>query len=92
MTLFLESTKSHYVGELISWCLSSSIFWHSYALMLLHAAIQRAVPGSWNIIATNVTWSAKGNNPGTLIVSSRMCGTKVKFVHKSGYVACHSGV
>ena len=43
-------------------------------------------------VGADVAWSAKGNGYGTLKVTSRVCGTRVKFVHKSGYVSCRQGL
>ena len=42
-------------------------------------------------VGADVAWSAKSDEHGTLKVPSKVCGSRVKFVHKSGYVACRSG-
>ena len=46
----------------------------------------------WLKIGADVAWGAKGDSHGTLKVSSKVCGTRVKFVHKSGSVSCGSGM
>ena len=55
-------------------------------MMLCYAALPSA--GTWLKIGSDVGWSAKGNGHGTLRVSQKLCASEVKFVHKSGYVAC----
>ena len=45
----------------------------------------------WVKIGSEIAWSAKGNKYGTLTVASERCASEVKFVHKSGYVACGPG-
>ena len=47
--------------------------------------------GEWMTVGSNVAWGAKDNSYGTLKVETEMCATKVKFVHKSGYVSCLAG-
>ena len=47
--------------------------------------------GTWLKIGSNVGWSARDNGYGTLKVPKKLCGSEVKFVHKSGHVACRPG-
>merc|ERR1712048_1182996 len=47
--------------------------------------------GTWLKIGSDVGWSAKGNGYGTVQVPAKVCASKVKFVHKSGHVACRAG-
>lgn len=42
-------------------------------------------------IGSDVGWSAKGNGYGTVKVPQKLCAAEVKFVYKSGHVACRSG-
>ena len=58
-----------------------------------HAPTQcAATPGTWIKIGADVAWGAKDNSHGTLTLSSKVCGNRVKFVHKSGSVSCGYGV
>ena len=47
--------------------------------------------GVWVKIGSDVGWSAKGNGYGTVKVPQKLCATEVKFVYKSGHVACRAG-
>ena len=57
-------------------------------MVLCYAALTK---GTWLKIGSDVGWSAKGNGYGTVQVPAKVCASKVKFVHKSGHVACRAG-
>ena len=55
-------------------------------IMLCYAALPRA--GTWLKIGSDVGWSGRDDGYGTLKVPQKLCASEVKFVHKSGWVAC----